>query len=494
VVTDEQVRLLRSKMSQGKTQEAAAAAAGMSVRTARNWQEGPLPSQTTKPRSWRTRADPFEKVWEEVIEPLLRRDEKDELEAKTLVELLIERDPENFSMSHLRTMQRRLRDWRALHGRDKEVFFAQEHPPGNEAGIDFTCCNGLGVTIRGEPFAHKLFEFVLVASSWTWANVAYSETYEALVDGLQRALWKLGGVPRRLCLDNMTAATHDLRKGKGRALTKRFSEVCEHLGFEKVRRINVRKAHENGAVEVRHGRTKKQLRQALILRGSADFGSLEEYERFVEETLDRAHNRHIEARLEEERPHLRALPKRPVPIYSSEKPKVACWSTVRIRNRIYSVPARLIGYRVEVRLYPMKVEVRYRDSLVETFPRLRGDKNHRIDYRHIIGSLVRKPGAFAHYRFREELYPTLVFRQAYDALVGFHDARADIEYVRVLKLAAETMEADVEHALRRLLESRVRFDYATVEALIRPREPEIPVIRIAEPDLSSYDDLLGGAA
>ena len=152
------------------------------------------------------------------------------------------------------------------------------------------------------------------------------------------------------------------------------------------------------------------------------------------------------------------------------------------------------GYRVEVRLYPMKVEVRYRGSLVETFPRLRGDKTHRIDYRHIIGSLVRKPGAFAHYRFREELYPTLIFRQAYDALVSFHGTRADVEYVRVLKLAAETMEADVEHSLRRLLESRVHFDYATVEAVIRPREPELPVIRIPEPDLSSYDALLGGAA
>lgn len=494
MVTDEQVRLLRSKMSQGKTQEAAAAAAGMSVRSARNWQEGPLPSETTKPRSWRTRADPFEKVWEEFIEPLLRRDEKGELEAKTIVELLVEKDPENFSMSHLRTMQRRLRDWRALHGGDKEVFFAQEHPPGDEAGIDFTCCNALGVTIRGEPFAHKLFEFVLVSSSWTWANVAYTETYEALVDGLQRALWKLKGVPRQLCLDNMTAATHDLRKGRGRALNKRFAEVCDHLGFETVRRINVRKANENGAVEVRHGRTKKLLRQAMILRGSCDFGSLEEYERFVEETLDRAHNRRIEARLEEERPHLRPLPKRPVPIYSTEEPRVRCWSTVTVRSRIYSVPSRLIGYQVEVRLYPMKVEVRYRGSLVETFPRLRGDKNHRIDYRHIIGSLVRKPGAFAHYRFREELYPTLVFRQAYDALVSFHGSRADVEYVRVLKLAAETMEADVEHALSRLLESRVHFDYAIVEAVIRPREPELPVIRIAEPDLSSYDALLGGAA
>ena len=494
MVTDEQVRLLRSKMSQGKTQEAAAAAAGMSVRTARKWQRGPLPSQTKKPRTWRTREDPFEGVWEEVIEPLLVKDEKGELEAKTLMELLVERDPEGFSMSHLRTMQRRVRDWRALHGADKEVYFQQEHPPGNEAGIDFTCCNELGVTIRGEVFDHLLFEFVLVASTWTAVKVAYSESYEALVDGLQSALWKLGGVPRQLCLDNMSAATHELRKGHGRGLNKRFADVCEHLGFANVRRINVRKAHENGAVEVRHGRTKKLIRQALILRGSADFESPEAYEAFVEETLDHRHNRHVAARLEAERPHLRSLPARPVPTYTREEPRVRRWSTVRVRSRIYSVPSRLIGYRVEIRIYPATIELRYRDALIETFPRLRGDKTHRIDYRHIIGSLVRKPGAFAHYRFREELYPTLVFRRAYDALVGFHGERADVEYVRVLKLAAETMEADVARALARLLESRVHFDYGTVEALVRPCTPELPDITIPEPDLSSYDALLGGAA
>jgi hypothetical protein len=481
-------------MSQGKTQEAAAATAGMSVRTARKWQRGPLPSEAKKPREWRTRADPFEGIWEEVIEPLLIKDEKSELEAKTLMELLVERDPERYAMNHLRTMQRRVRDWRALHGADKEVYFQQEHPPGNEAGIDFTCCNELGVTIGGEHFAHLLFEFVLVSSTWTAAKVAYSESYEALVDGLQSGLWKLGGVPRQLCLDNMSAATHELRKGQGRGLNKRFADVCDHLGFENVRRINVRKAHENGAVEVRHGRTKKLLREGLILRGSADFSSVEAYERFVEETLERRHNHRIAARLEAERPHLRPLPARPVPTYTREEPRVRRWSTVTVRGRVYSVPSRLIGYRVEIRIYPATIELRYRGALLETFPRLRGDRSHRIDYRHIIGSLVRKPGAFANYRFREELYPTLVFRRAYDALVGLHGDRADVEYVRVLKLAAETMEADVERALERLLGSRVHFDYRTVEAVVRPRSLEIPELTIPEPDLSSYDALLGGVA
>lgn len=494
MVTDEQVRLLRSKMSQGKTQEAAAAAAGMSVRAARKWQSGPLPSQSKKPREWRTRVDPFERIWETEIEPLLAADIKGELEGKTLMQRLIDLDPERFSMAHLRTMQRRVRDWRALHGGEREVFFEQVHPPGDEAAIDFACGNELGVTVGGEPFPHLLFELVLVASSWTWANVAYSETYEAVVDGLQRGLWKLGGVPRRLVLDNMSAATHELRKGGGRALNQRFADVCEHLGFERVRRINVGKAHENGAVEVRHRRTRSLVRQALVLRGSADFESAEAYERFVQEALEHHHNRHIEGRLREERATLRPLPLRQVPTYTVEEPRVRRWSTITIRGCIYSVPSRLIGYRVEVRLYPSRLELRYRGELIEVFPRLRGDGTRRIDYRHVIASLVRKPGAFAHYRFREELYPTLTFRRAYDALVDAHGERADVEYVRILRLAAETMECLVEEALVRLVESRVRFNYATVEALVRPRKPTLPSLSIPGPDLTVYDALLGGSA
>lgn len=494
MVTDGQVRLLRSKMSEGKNQEAAAAAAGMSVRTARKWQRGPLPSQTRSSRDWRTRSDPFKGIWETVIEPLLKVDEDDDFEAKRLMQLLVDRDPERFSMRQLRTMQRRVRDWRAVHGEDKEVCFQQDHPPGKEVGIDFTCCNELGVTIGGEPFDHMLFEFVLVASTWTSANIAYTETFEALVEGLQTGLWRLGGVPKQLCLDNMSAATKELKKGGGRSFNKRFLDVCDHLGFEMVRKINVKKPRENGATEVRHGRTKKLLVQEMHLRGSRDFESIEAYGVFVQETIEHCHNRHIANRLEEERVLLRPLPAKPVPIYTRVEPRVRRWSTVRVCSRAYSVPSRLIGYIVEIRLYPTTVELRYRGQLLETFARLRGDKMHRIDYRHIIHSLVRKPGAFANYRYREELYPTLVFRRAYDALVEFHGERAHVEYLRILKLAAETMESDVEATLQVLLASRTRFDYVMVESRVRPRQPVIPMISIAQPDLTSYDALLGGAA
>lgn len=481
-------------MKQGKNQEAAAAAAGMSVRSARNWQTGPLPSQTKKKRSWRTREDPFKEVWETEIEPLLEADTKAELEAKFLMRVLVDADPARFSMAQLRTMQRRLRDWRALRGPAKEVYFQQQHEPGKEAGLDFTCGNGLGVTIAGEPFKHLLFELVLLASSWVWACVALSESFEALIKGLQGALWKLGGVPQELILDNLSAATHELGKGQGRGLNKRFADVCTHLGIEKVRRINVRKANENGAVESRHGRTKKQLRQALILRGSADFASVEDYEGFVQKTLEASHNRYIAERLAEEQVQLRPLPPKPVPCYTTETPKVRRWSTIRVRGQIYSVPSRLIGHRVEVRVHATTLELFYAGQRVETLPRLLGKNNHRIDYRHVIASLVRKPGAFANYRFREDLYPSLTFRRAYDALVDIRASRASVEYVRILYLAARTSEVMVEETLAQLLESGTRFDYAAVEALVSPREPEIPEVKIPSPDLRVYDELLGAAA
>jgi len=209
----------------GMNQEAAAAASGMSVRTARRWQRGRLPSEQKKLRPWRTRADPFADVWAGEIEPLLGKDTDGALEATTVLEWLEERHPGRFSQAQLRTLQRRLRDWRALHGPEQEVFFPQVHPPGREAQLDFTHCGELEVTICGEAFVHLLFEFVLSYSGWRFADLAFGETFEALVKGLQGALWKLGGVPEVVRSDNLSAATHELRHTRGRTLTERYGAV-----------------------------------------------------------------------------------------------------------------------------------------------------------------------------------------------------------------------------------------------------------------------------
>ena len=495
-ITDEQVRLLRRKLMEGKTQEAAAAAASMSERSARNWQEGPLPSEGKQARRWRTRKDPFEEVWAARVLPLLVSDEKGVLEATTILEVLNKERKEGeepFSEGQVRTLQRRMRDWRALHGPEREVCFQQDHPPGREAALDFTNCNELEVTIQGEPFPHLLFELVLSFSTWTAISLAFSETFEALVKCFQDALWSLGARPEIARSDNLSAATHELKTG-GRKLTERWKAVLvDHYGMKSTR-ITPGKSNENGGVEQRHHRTKSALAQALVLRQSRDFESQEAYLSFARGVVDETHNDKIADRLAIEREHLVPLPSTRVPDYTTWTPMVRCWSTISVNKRIYSVPSRMIGHQVQARQYADVVEVYYKGRLVQTMPRLRGEQTARIDYRHVIWSLVTKPGAFARYRYREELFPTLVFRRAYDALTSTHGDRADVEYVRVLHLAASTMERTVEGVLAQLLSEGARFDYAAVKARVKPETLPIPAMPPLTPDLAAYDRLLVGGA
>ncbi|MGH7427519.1 MAG: IS21 family transposase [Candidatus Methylomirabilaceae bacterium] len=492
MVTDSQVRLLRHKLMQGKRQIAAAAAAGMSERTARTWKAGVLPSATKALRDWRTRPDPFAEVWETELVPLLMRDEERVLEARTLLCELEKKHTGRFSEGQIRTLQRRMRTWRALHGPDREVMFPQEHVPGRECAFDFTHGKELGVTIRGELFEHLLFEFVLSFSGWTWACVAFSETFEALSMGWQGALWDLGGCPEVSRSDNLSAATHELKLTGGRTLTRRYRDLLDHYGVLSSR-IRPGKSHENGVVEQKHYRTKSAIAQALVIRGSKDFATVDEYEAFVRSVVAES-NRSRGQKLSLERERLRPLPSSTVPFHTTFHPHVTCWSTVRVGGRIYSVPSRLIGHDVEVRQHPDTVEVYYAGKLAETMPRIRGEKSARIDYRHVIWSLVRKPGAFARYRYREELFPSLTFRKAYDALCARPTERADIEYVRILHLAASTMESVVEASLATLLASGEAFDYARVKQLAAPQPQTVPSVSIPKVDLALYDRMLEEAA
>ena len=488
MVTDAQVGLLRQKLMEKKTQETAAATADMSVRSARKWQAGPLPSATKKERDWRTRPDAFAIVWATVIVPLLVADTKRILEAKTLIEMLADKQPGEFDAGQVRTLQRRMRDWRAVNGPEKEVYFEQKHIAGREASIDFTNCDSLGVTIAGQPFPHLLFEFVLSFSKWVWACVAFSETFEALSGGVQGALWELGGVPLLLRSDNLSAATHELKLTGGRALTKRFAGVLDHYGLRSTR-IRPGESHENGIAEQQHRRTKSAIAQALLLRGSSDFACVEDYQAFLAGIFARE-NRFVGPALEEEKKCLRALPSSAVPSYTIVPSKVRKWSTIRVGRKTYSVPSRLIGHDIEARVHPDTVEVYYGAERVLTMPRLHGERDHRIDYRHVIRSLVTKPGAFARYRYREDLFPSLVFRRAYDSLVARRGERADVEYVRILHLAVSTMESLVEKALDKLLAAGVAFDYAAVKALCAPEPGAFPTVAIGAPDLRIYDRLL----
>jgi len=480
-----------------KTLEAAATAAGMSERTARKWQRGPLPSATKAPRDWRTRPDPFVEVWPAVVEPLLVEDKEGKLEAKTIFKELERRWPGVFEAGQLRTLQRRVRAWRAERGPDKEVYFPQEHRPGRMASIDFTHADELGVTIAGVVFAHMFFEFVLAFSGLRFVQLAFGETFEALLSGLQSALFAVGGVPEIVRLDNLSAATHELKETGGRALTTRFAAVVEHYGFT-ASRIRPGEGHENGVAEKAHHLLKKALNQALILRGSRDFASVDAYLAFVDRIVDEQLQGGRAEKIAAERAALRPLPATKLPEYTSVHPVVRKWSTISVGRRIYSVPSRLIGHKVEARIYADVVEVRLSgvEKPIETMPRLRGEATHRIDYRHVIWSLVRKPAAFAAYRYREDLFPSLAFRRAYDSLRSRRGDRADVEYVRILHLAASTTERAVETALAALLEQGAAFDYAMVKAIALPEQPALPVVTIGAPDLAEYDALLaaGGAS
>ena len=493
MITDQQVRLLRQKRMEGKKQETAAALAGMSQRSARKWQCGQLPSETKQERWWRTRPDPFDGVWEEEILPLLEGEAAGKLRATTIIEWLEEKFPGRFSASQLRTLQRRLQDWRALNGPDQEVYFPQEHPPGREAQIDFTRGNSLGVTIGGRRYRHLLFQLVLSHSGWRHAEVVAGETFLALQQGLQAALWTLGGVPQVLRSDNTSAATHEKRRSRGRALNDSYQALLDHYGLESTL-INSGESHENGVAEQAHFRLKDAIDQALMLRGSRDFDSLDDYTGFVRKVVDRR-NRLVMGKLEQERPHLQPLPPAPVPEYVNYRARVRKWSTIQAAGRTYTVPSRLIRKEVQIRLYADCLEVYYKGAFVERMERVRGEREARVDYRHIIGYLVRKPGAFARYRFREQMFPTMTFRLAYDALKRWRGERADVEYVRILHLAASTMESTVDSALVLLLEAGDPFDYRTVKELASPTPPRAPVLSLpATPDLRVYDSLLAGVA
>jgi transposase len=480
---------------QGQTLEAAAAAAGMSERSARTWQDGPMPSATTTARTWRTRADPFAAVWATQIEPYLRSDEDGALLATTLMDELCRRHPGEFEPGQLRTLQRQIRRWRAMHGPAQPVMFPQDHEPGQLGAFDFTHCEELGVTIGGVIFVHLMFQFVLAWSGWRYISLALGETYEALLSGLQGAFWALGGVPARVRQDNLSAATHALAEPGGRTLTKRFAEVVEHYRFESSR-IQPGEAHENGVAEKANDLLKTALQQALILRGSRDFPTVEAYLAFARAVVDERFHRHRVDELSHERTMLKPLPAHRLPEYTQVDVVVRRWSTVHVAKRVYSVPSRLIGHALEARVHPDVVEIWLGNDLLEKMPRLRGRAQHRIDYRHVIWSLVRKPGAFAAYRYREDLFPTLAFRRGYDALRTGRGDRADVEYVRILHLAASTSEADVARALEVLLERGAPFDYAAVKAIARPAESAVPHVDIGVPALGTYDELItmAGAA
>jgi hypothetical protein len=487
VVTDQQVRKLM-QLNQKECLSVAAAKSGMSESTARKYlRHRRLSSQVKAERAWRTREDPFEEDWSEVQ---LKLEINPGLESKTLFEWLQRSSPGRYSDGQLRTLQRRIKQWRALAGPAKEVFFDQHHKPGELCESDFTHMSGLGITINSVPFNHLIYHFVLTYSNWETGTICFSESFESLSAGLQNALWELGGVPFMHRTDRLSAAIQKLDNAGRAEFTRRYRALLRHYGLSG-QKIQTGKANENGDVEQRHHRLKRAVEQALLLRCSRDFTTRDEYELFLRKVF-RELNAGRRERLEEELNVIRLLPAKRLGDYTGYTVTVRANSTILIKKNVYSVHSRLIGEQVTVRLYADHLEVWYAQRKVEKIPRLRGEGNHRIEYRHIIDWLVRKPGAFENYRYRDDLFPTSRFKMAYDHLKDNDQSRAAREYLKILDLAAKQSQSGVDDALRWLMDQDQPISFDAVEVILMTNQsiPEVTEVEIDAVDLSLYDSLL----
>lgn len=484
---DTEIRLYLQERRKGMTQRVAAARAGISERTARKYEKaGALPSQLKCRHDWKTRSDPFEEDWPWVVSELER---DPALQGSTLFALLCERHPGRYRPTQVRTLQRHIQQWRVLHGPDREVMFAQEHFPGERGQSDFTHMEDLGVTIAGGPFPHLLHHFVLTYSNVEAVSICLSESFEALAEGIEKAIWQIGGVPKQHRTDHLSAAIKHAGKAQAKEWTTRYAALMTHYGMQPTKN-NVTIAHENGDVEQSHHQFKRAVDQALRVRASRDFASREAYERFLQD-LVRSRNLKRSTRFAEEQQALQPLPTTILAPCQEIRVTVSQFSTIAIKANVYSVPSRLIGTSLLVRLKAETLEGYVGSTVVFTIPRLVGQKQHRIDYHHVIWSLVRKPGAFAAYRYRDDLFPTTIFRLTYDRLTASGVERADRDYVRILHLAASTSESEVETALSLLLEANTLPSFDTVRDLVHPPQATIvPALPAPQLDLSSYDELI----
>ncbi len=458
--------------------------AGMDRKTARKYLADPERLDRRPARTWRTRTDPLAQVW---AEGERRLQAAPELEAKALFVYLQMLYPEQVQEGQLRTFQRRVRQWRLRHGPAPEVIFPQTHQPGEVLQLDWTHAKELGVTIAGQPLDHLLCQAVLPYSNWQWATRCQSESLLSLRAGLQAALFRLGKVPKVLQTDNSSAATHQISGEGKREFNPDYLSLVAHYGLMP-RTIHVQCPNENGDVESHNRHLKRRLEQHLLLRGSRDFASEAAYDQFLAGVLHQANGLRV-AKVAEELAVMGELPPTRLCEYDEVECRVSSHSTIRVRRVAYSVPARFIGRRLRARVYEQQVEVYHGAEPVAQVPRSPG-KAAVIDYRHVIEALLRKPGAFARYHYREELFPSRTYRRAYDRLVRDHGARpGELEYLRLLKLTAELGINAVEGLLSELLGPQTGpWRTASLRSALCPP----PTVALAEPavDLSWYDTLL----
>ncbi|MBI1981609.1 MAG: IS21 family transposase [Methylocystis sp.] len=496
-VTDRQMRLFM-QFRKSEPAAIAAAKAGFSPATAYRLENDPrLPSQRKAPRS-RRRADPLETVWDSEVVPMLKA--APALRPIGVFEELRRRHP-GLDPGVRRTLERRIRNWRAVHGPEREVIFRQEHPPGRMGLSDFCDMRDLGVSVAGVPLDHRLYHFRLPFSGFESAHVVLGgESFVALAEGLQNALWTLGGAPQQHRSDSLSAAFRNLDADEREDATRRYEALCAHYGMTPTRN-NAGVSHENGSIESAHGHIKAALEDELLLRGSRDFDALATWRKFVDELVGRRNARNA-ARIDLERAELKELPPRKTSDFEEARVTVTSSSAFTLRKVFYTVPSRLIGHKLLVRLYDDRLDVFQGATHLFTLPRGRsrpnGKHGHVVDYRHVIHSLRRKPMALLNLVYRDQLFPRRAYARAFDALLAEAAEKAACRtMVGLLALAHErACEAELAAVIEEDLDSGRLPNLAALTERFAPKDAAAPNVVVALPELAVYDAIasLEGAA
>lgn len=489
-VTDHQMRLFMKHRSTAPI-PIAAARAGFSAATGYRIAQDPRPPSHRRGPRERRRPDPLAEVFDVEVVPMLEASPG--LRPIAVFEELLRRHPE-LGAGIRRTLERRIRQWRALHGPEREVMFRQTHEPGRQGLSDFTDMTDLGVTVAGEPLPHRLYHFRLAFSGFTHAHVVLQgESFVALAAGLQDALWALGGAPREHRTDSLSAAFRNLGPEVEEDWTERYAALCAHYGMA-ASRNNRGIAHENGAIEAPHGHLKRAVEDALLLRGSRDFDTVAGYRAFIDALVGRRNARNRK-RIDAERAVLRPLPNRRAEDGEEAMVTVTSSGGFMLRNVFYTAPSRLIGHRLRVRLHDDRIEVFLGGTHLMTLPRGRGygdnRRAHVVDYRHVIHALRAKPGALPGLVYRDQLFPRDAYRRLYDAAMEALPERAACKLVvGTLAIAHERgCEADLAAAIGAQLDAGVMPDLAELRARFAPDPEALPQVTVTLTPLSAYDVL-----
>lgn len=494
-ITSKQVKIYMNSRQLGNSQQLSSAKAGISERTARDIEHGKRQPPHDKQRHWRTRTDPLAEVWSSELEPMLTQSPG--LQATTLLEYLQVKYGDEYADSVLRTLQRRVKEWRIHKGPSQEVMFRQVHHPGILGLSDFTQLKQTTITIDGVPFEHLLYHFRLQYSKWSSMKVVLGgESFTALAEGLKNALSQLGGVPAEHRTDSLSAAFKNLTTDETIDVTERYHALCQHYQM-KPSRNNRGKGHENGSVEAAHGHIKRRIEQALLLRGHHDFDSVDEYQSFIDKVVSSHNHRNAKA-LSIEKAMLQPLPEVNTVDYTQVQAVVTSSSTIDVRRVTYTVPSQLQGQTLQIRLYDDRLECfcgcKPVVTLKRVYPNGKTLRARSVDYRHVVHSLVKKPQAFRYSQLRDDLLPSDDYQRIWQYIDDTMEAKSACRFMTgVLYLAASCdCEVELAQAILAKIEQGVSLSLSSLQAKFAESKdaPTVPVVNVVQHSLQQYDELL----